>query len=87
LEKAEYDLILMDVQMPEMDGMEAMRRLHEKLGPRCPFIIALTAEALEGDREKFLGLGFDAYLSKPLGPEELQATLRNVPRKTPGSAA
>jgi signal transduction histidine kinase/DNA-binding response OmpR family regulator len=87
VEKAEYDLVLMDVQMPEMDGMEAMRRLHEKLGSRCPFIIALTAEALEGDREKFLNLGFDAYLSKPLGPEELQATLRNVPRKTPGSAA
>jgi signal transduction histidine kinase/CheY-like chemotaxis protein len=78
VDKAPYDLILMDVQMPEMDGIEATRRLREKLGDRCPFISALTAEALEGDRERFLGLGFDGYLSKPLSPEKLQTVLQEV---------
>ena len=81
VEKASYDLILMDVQMPEMDGIEAMRRLREKLDGRCPFISALTAEALEGDRERLLGIGFDGYLSKPLSPEKLQAVLQEVSLK------
>jgi CheY-like chemotaxis protein len=79
--KASYDLVLMDVQMPEMDGVEAMRRLREKLGERCPFISALTAEALEGDRERFLGLGFDGYLSKPLSPEKLRVVLEEVSQR------
>ncbi len=81
LEKATYDLIFMDIQMPEMDGMETTRRLREKMEDQCPFIVALTAEALEGDRERFMGLGFDGYLSKPLGPENLQNMLRTVSRK------
>jgi signal transduction histidine kinase/DNA-binding response OmpR family regulator len=81
VKKASYDLILMDVQMPEMDGIEAMRRLREKLDGRCPFICALTAEALEGDRERFLGIGFDGYLSKPLSPEKLQGVLEEVSQK------
>jgi signal transduction histidine kinase/CheY-like chemotaxis protein len=73
-----YDLILMDIQMPDMDGIDAARLVREKLGPRCPFIVALTAEALEGDRDRFLGLGFDAYLSKPLRVAELQDILQTV---------
>jgi CheY-like chemotaxis protein len=85
VDKASYDLILMDVQMPEMDGIEATRRLREKLGSRCPFISALTAEALEGDRERFLGLGFDGYLSKPLNPEKLQTVLQEVTLHPPHS--
>jgi PAS domain S-box-containing protein len=75
-----YDLILMDVQMPEMDGVEAVRQLREKLHEHCPYIVALTANALEGDREKFLGLGFDDYLSKPLSPERLRGALERVPQ-------
>jgi CheY-like chemotaxis protein/anti-sigma regulatory factor (Ser/Thr protein kinase) len=77
--KSCYDVILMDIQMPEMDGIEAGRRVREKLGDRCPHLIALTAEAMEGDKEKFIAQGFDGYLSKPLAPENLQAALWNVP--------
>jgi len=80
VKKVAYDLIFMDIQMPEMDGIEATRQLQETLGERCPFIVALTANALEGDREKFLALGFDEYVSKPLSPAKLQAALEKVPR-------
>ena len=74
--KTKYDLILMDVQMPEMDGIEATRKLRESLGAECPFIVAITANALEGDREKFLALGFSSYLSKPLTQDGLQTILQ-----------
>jgi two-component system, sensor histidine kinase and response regulator len=73
-----YDLILMDIQMPEMNGIEAATVIREKLGPEAPPMIALTAEALEGDRERFLGLGFEGYMSKPLQASVLQATLKDV---------
>jgi signal transduction histidine kinase/DNA-binding response OmpR family regulator len=76
--KAEYDLILMDIQMPNMNGVEAGRMIRETLGAKCPSIFALTAEALEGDKEKFLGLGFDGYLSKPIEIRTLQNTLETV---------
>jgi CheY-like chemotaxis protein len=62
----------MDIQMPSMNGIDAARIVREKLGVKCTFIFALTAEALEGDKERFLGLGFDGYLSKPLEPLALQ---------------
>jgi signal transduction histidine kinase/CheY-like chemotaxis protein len=75
VDKKHYDMVLMDIQMPEMDGMEATRLLQEKLGAKCPFIVALTAEALEGDRQRFLSAGFNGYLSKPLSPEGLQQML------------
>jgi CheY-like chemotaxis protein len=81
VDKAPYDLILMDIQMPEMDGARATRTLRKKLGDKCPFIVALTAEALDGDRERFLSMGFDGYLSKPLGSDELQNMLRTVKLK------
>ena len=74
-----YDLVLMDIQMPEMDGMEATRLIRERMGPQAPYLVALTAEALEGDRERFLASGFDNYLSKPLQAAALQELLRNVP--------
>jgi signal transduction histidine kinase/CheY-like chemotaxis protein len=77
---ADYDLVLMDIQMPEMDGMAAMRALREKFVSRCPFIVALTAEAMGGDREKFMAMGFDGYISKPLRPENLQSVLRTIPQ-------
>jgi CheY-like chemotaxis protein len=78
IENAGYDLILMDIQMPNMNGMDAARFIREKLGAQCPPIIALTAEALEGDEQRFLDLGFDGYLSKPLQTHALQETLRKV---------
>ena len=80
-QRTEYDLILMDIQMPELDGMAAMRALREKFGSHAPYIVVLTAEAMEGDRERFLAMGFDDYLSKPLRPEDLQNVLRRVPSR------
>jgi CheY-like chemotaxis protein len=76
--KADYDLILMDIQMPNLNGIDAARLIREKLGAKCPAIFALTAEALEGDKERFLGLGFDGYLSKPLQIHILQDTLKRI---------
>ena len=78
-DKNHYEVIFMDIQMPDMDGVEATRLLREKLGDRCPYLVALTANAMQDDRAKFLGLGFDAYLSKPLSPEALRAILQTVP--------
>jgi signal transduction histidine kinase/DNA-binding response OmpR family regulator len=74
-----YDLVLMDIQMPEMDGLEATKLIREQMGPQAPHLVALTAEALEGDRERFLASGFDNYLSKPLQAAALQELLRGVP--------
>ncbi len=72
-----YDVILMDLQMPEMDGMEAtrqIRKLETRTGRHIP-IIAVTAHALEGSRDACLSSGMDDYLSKPVQPDALQATL------------
>jgi signal transduction histidine kinase/CheY-like chemotaxis protein len=74
-----YDVILMDVQMPEMDGLEATERIRRDLsGDRQPCILALTAHAMTGDRERFLAVGMDGYLSKPLQIADLEAALANV---------
>jgi two-component system, sensor histidine kinase and response regulator len=75
-----FDLILMDVQMPEMDGFEATRRIREMeaaTGRRTP-ILAMTAHAMAGDREKCLGAGMDGYISKPMKPEELYRAIREA---------
>jgi CheY-like chemotaxis protein len=74
-----YDVVFMDVQMPEMDGIEASRRIREferaQSGRKPALIIAMTANAMLGDREKCLAAGMDDYLAKPVRPEALQSTL------------
>lgn len=72
-----FDLILMDVQMPEMDGFDATRniRIAEKDKSYHTPIIAMTAHAMVGDREKCLAAGMDYYISKPVNPSELYETI------------
>jgi CheY-like chemotaxis protein len=70
-----YDLILMDCQMPKMDGFEASRRIRALEG-RQPVIVAVTANALVGERERCLDAGMNDYLSKPFQAEQLVAVVR-----------
>jgi CheY-like chemotaxis protein len=82
LERQPYDVVLMDVQMPEMDGLEATRRIHQLWPAESrPYIIAVTANAMEGDREACLAAGMDDYMSKPIREEELSSALARSPRK------
>jgi signal transduction histidine kinase/CheY-like chemotaxis protein/HPt (histidine-containing phosphotransfer) domain-containing protein len=78
VERDRYDVVLMDVQMPEMDGLEASRRIHERLASRRPHIIAATANAMQDERERCLAAGMDDYLSKPIRLEALAAALRRA---------
>lgn len=71
------DLILLDLQMPELDGFETARRLRAQSGLESVRIVALTAYAMAGDRERTLAAGFDGYLTKPLSPETFEADLAN----------
>jgi CheY-like chemotaxis protein len=75
-----YDAVLMDLQMPVMDGLEATRQIRRQWGSAGPWIIAVTANAVRGDRESCLRVGMDDYLSKPLSPEALAAALERIPR-------
>lgn len=85
LKQQQIDVILMDVQMPEMDGLEATRaiRTFQKLQP---VIIGLTANAMQGDRETCLKAGMDDYISKPLKPEQLKESLENAARLMQGGS-
>lgn len=76
--RQEYDVVFMDVQMPEMDGVEATHVIIKKLGRKRPTIIAMTANAMEGDREKFLGEGMDDYISKPISVDALKNVLGRI---------
>jgi signal transduction histidine kinase/CheY-like chemotaxis protein len=73
-----YDLVLLDIQMPEMDGVEAAAAMKRKLKGRCPRLVALTANAFPGAREQYLAEGFDDYMSKPLLPETLLRVLNET---------
>ena len=75
-----FDLILMDVQMPEMDGLQATAQIRERerrTGQHVP-IIAMTAHAMQGDRERFLAAGMDDYISKPIKPQELYSLIQAI---------
>ena len=79
IERQRYDLILMDMQMPEMDGIEATKRVRSHLpADTQPRIVALTANAMDGDRERCEEAGMDGYLAKPVQVRELQAELNRA---------
>jgi len=77
-----YDVVLMDVQMPQMDGLEASRRITAKWKPtERPRIVAMTANAMQGDREECLAAGMDAYVTKPIRVEALVEALRQASQR------
>jgi PAS domain S-box-containing protein len=89
LEKGTFDLVLMDVQMPELDGLEttaAVRERERAAGGHLP-IVALTAHAMKGDAERCLAAGMDAYLAKPLQPRELASAIASVVGAAPPGPA
>jgi len=95
LQQIPYDIVLMDVQMPEMDGLEATRRIRQSpspvLNPAVP-IIAMTAYAMEGDRERCLEAGMNDYIPKPVRPQELEDAIERFrpvksPRRPPAGPA
>jgi response regulator RpfG family c-di-GMP phosphodiesterase len=80
--RTDYDVVLMDVQMPEMDGIQATRRIREMPPPKCDVpIVALTAHALAGAREEYIAAGMDDYLSKPVSPAALLEKLADIAEK------
>jgi PAS domain S-box-containing protein len=82
VERQTYDLILMDVQMPELDGFEASREINRRWpGALRPRIVAMTANAMQGDRELCAAAGMDDYVAKPIRVEELVAALERSPRR------
>jgi CheY-like chemotaxis protein len=77
VERQPYDVVLMDVQMPEMDGLEASRRITAKYpAPQRPRIVAMTANAMQGDREQCLAAGMDDYVTKPIRVDQLVEALQ-----------
>jgi CheY-like chemotaxis protein len=75
VESGTYDVVLMDVQMPDMDGLEATRQIRSRWPDRPIRIVGLTANAMAGDREACLAAGMNDYVSKPIRPEELEAAI------------
>lgn len=84
-EETVYDIVLMDVQMPVMDGLEATRRIRARFG-EAPYVIALTARALDGDRAECLAAGMNAYVSKPIRRAQFEAALDEAERHVQAEA-
>ena len=80
VERQPYDLVLMDVQMPEMDGLEATRHIFDHVeATGRPWIVAMTANAMDGDRERCIAAGMQGYISKPIRVDELVEALLTTP--------
>jgi CheY-like chemotaxis protein len=79
VERQTYDVVLMDVQMPELDGLDATRRICARMAEgKRPRIIAMTANAMQGDREMCLAAGMDDYITKPIRVDQLIAALNHA---------
>jgi signal transduction histidine kinase/CheY-like chemotaxis protein/HPt (histidine-containing phosphotransfer) domain-containing protein/HAMP domain-containing protein len=88
LERQTYDVLFTDIQMPEMDGLEAARVIRERWSEdERPRIVAMTAEAMQGDRERFLAAGMDGYVMKPIRLDELVSAIESTPRRLVGVVA
>lgn len=79
-EKREFDLVIMDIQMPVLNGLEAAKTIKQKSYP--PVIVALTAKAMRGDSEKILSAGCDGYITKPLNPRTFAETIESFIKET-----
>jgi two-component system, sensor histidine kinase and response regulator len=87
VERQKYDLLFMDLQMPDMDGLEATRLICSRLSPsKRPYIAAMTANAMKEDRELCLSAGMDDYLSKPIRSDELKAVVERAAKAHPITA-
>ena len=85
LEREPFDVVLMDVQMPELDGLGATRAIRSRWPESPLWIVAMTANAMAGDREACLAAGMNDYLSKPIRPPELAAALERTPMRVPAA--
>jgi signal transduction histidine kinase/DNA-binding response OmpR family regulator len=81
IQRQSYDVILMDVQMPEMDGLDATRSIRKLINIKQPRIVAMTANAMQGDREMCIAAGMNDYISKPIRVNELKDALLKAERK------
>ena len=87
VERQKYDLLFMDLQMPDMDGLEATRLICSRMSPsERPYIVAMTANAMKEDRELCLSAGMDDYLSKPIRPDEIKAAIERAAKARPIAA-
>ena len=86
LEDSDHDVVLMDVQMPQLDGLEATRRIRRQWPDRSLRVVAMTANALAGDREACLAAGMDDYIAKPIRPAELRSALERTSPARPAVA-